>query len=162
RDLRPIGLPAVGNFGESGAAVGVDRKQSELEAVRVRHWVDGANRHRAATANLLLGAMNCSKIAGMGCKKSRLVGLTRTSDRFSAAGGRTRGRPMGNFQIHARAVASSSLSIGGWFRSQVSLRAHETAIQQGERGFSYAELNERVNRLAHCLIAYGLRSGDSI
>jgi len=69
---------------------------------------------------------------------------------------------MGNFQIHARAVASSSLSIGGWFRSQVSLRAHETAIQQGERGFSYAELNERVNRLAHCLIAYGLRSGDSI
>ncbi len=69
---------------------------------------------------------------------------------------------MGSFQIDPLAVAASSISIGGWFRSQVILRAHETAIQQGERRFTYAKLNERVNRLAHCLIAYGLRSGDSI
>ncbi len=69
---------------------------------------------------------------------------------------------MGSFQIDPLAVAASSTSIGGWFRSQVILRARETAIQQGERRFTYAKLNERVNRLAHCLIAYGLRSGDSI
>jgi acyl-CoA synthetase (AMP-forming)/AMP-acid ligase II len=69
---------------------------------------------------------------------------------------------MGAFHIDPLAVAASSITIGGWFRSQVVLCAHAVAIQHGERQITYRELNERVNRLAQWFLVQGLRRGDSI
>jgi len=66
------------------------------------------------------------------------------------------------FNIDPLAVAASSVTIGGWFRAQVALRAHAVAVQQGERQLTYGQLNDRVNRLAQWFLAQGLRRGDSI
>jgi acyl-CoA synthetase (AMP-forming)/AMP-acid ligase II len=60
------------------------------------------------------------------------------------------------------AVAASAVSVGGWFHSQVVLRGDAIALQEGSRTLSYRALNERVNRLAHWLLANRLTRGDRI
>jgi fatty-acyl-CoA synthase len=69
---------------------------------------------------------------------------------------------MGAFQIDPLAAAASSLTIGGWFRTQARLFADSVALQQGEQQLTYRQLNERVNRLAHWFLAQGLRHNDCI
>src|SRR5258707_949502 len=60
------------------------------------------------------------------------------------------------------AVAASAVSVAGWFQSQVVLRGDAIALQEGDRTLSYRALNERVNRLAHWLLANKVTRGDRI
>ena len=69
---------------------------------------------------------------------------------------------MAGFGVDRYAIAASSITIGGWFRSQVIVGGRLIAIQQGAQQLTYLQLNERVNRLANSLHARGLRRGDSI
>jgi fatty-acyl-CoA synthase len=66
------------------------------------------------------------------------------------------------FGIDQSGFAASAVSVAGWFHSQVVLRGDAIALQDGERTLSYRALNERVNRLAHWLMAQGLSRGDRI
>jgi len=47
-------------------------------------------------------------------------------------------------------------TVSEMFEGQVTLTPEAMAIVQGERSFTYQELNEQANRLAHYLIARGL------
>ena len=58
--------------------------------------------------------------------------------------------------------AAAAWTIGAALRTQVTLRGREPALQSGQRVWSYAELNERVNRLVHVLAARGIGRGDRI
>ena len=69
---------------------------------------------------------------------------------------------MTGFGIDRYALAASSMTIGGWFRSQVTVRGRSIAIQQGEQQLSYLHLNDRVNRVANWFAARGLARGDSV
>ena len=69
---------------------------------------------------------------------------------------------MGAFQIDPLAAAASSLTIGGWFRTQARLFADSIALEQREQQLTYRQLNERVNRLAQWFLAQGLRHNDCI
>jgi amino acid adenylation domain-containing protein len=55
---------------------------------------------------------------------------------------------------------------GAWvhqlFEQQSQTTPNASALIFGERTVSYAELNKRVNRLAHCLIAAGVRPGSVV
>jgi acyl-CoA synthetase (AMP-forming)/AMP-acid ligase II len=53
-------------------------------------------------------------------------------------------------------------TIGAALRAQVALRGRDPALQQGGRVWTYAELNERVNRLVDMLVARGISRGDRI
>jgi acyl-CoA synthetase (AMP-forming)/AMP-acid ligase II len=69
---------------------------------------------------------------------------------------------MAGFGVDRYALAASSITIGGWFRSQVIVGGRSIAIQQGAHQLTYLQLNDRVNRLANSFHARGLRRGDSI
>src|SRR5919204_543141 len=69
---------------------------------------------------------------------------------------------MAAFQIDPLAAAASSLTIGGWFRTQARLFPDCFALQQGEQQLTYRQLNERVNRLAQWFLSQGLRRNDCI
>jgi acyl-CoA synthetase (AMP-forming)/AMP-acid ligase II len=69
---------------------------------------------------------------------------------------------MAGFGVDRHALAASSITIGGWFRSQVMVGGRSIAIQQGAHQLTYLQLNERVNRLANSFHGRGLRRGDSI
>jgi acyl-CoA synthetase (AMP-forming)/AMP-acid ligase II len=66
------------------------------------------------------------------------------------------------FGIDRSALAACAVSVAGWFHSQVVLRGNAVALQDGGRTLSYRALNERVNRLAHWMMAQGLTRGDRI
>lgn len=66
------------------------------------------------------------------------------------------------FEIDHGALAASRVAVGDWFTSQVKLRGHAIALQQGERTWTYLHLNDRVNRLVHWLAGQGLGRGDRI
>ncbi len=69
---------------------------------------------------------------------------------------------MTGFGVDRYALAASSITIGGWLRSQVTVGGRSIAIQQGEHQLSYLQLNDRVNRLANWFAARGLARGDSV
>ena len=69
---------------------------------------------------------------------------------------------MAGFGVDRYALAAASMTIGGWFRSQVTVGGRSIAIQQGEHQLTYRQLNDRVNRLANWFAARGLRRGHSI
>ncbi|MEV5593255.1 amino acid adenylation domain-containing protein [Streptomyces sp. NPDC052496] len=48
------------------------------------------------------------------------------------------------------------------FEEQVRLRPQDIAAEQGARSWTYAELNARANRVAHALLAQGLRDEDVV
>jgi fatty-acyl-CoA synthase len=60
------------------------------------------------------------------------------------------------------ALAASRITVGGWFTSQVAIRGQAIALQQCGRTLTYLQLNDRVNRLVHWLVAQGLGRGDRI
>ena len=49
-----------------------------------------------------------------------------------------------------------------FLRRAVKLYAKKTAVVCGEARFTYAEFNERVQRLSHCLDALGIQGGDVV
>ncbi|MEU6298722.1 amino acid adenylation domain-containing protein [Streptomyces erythrochromogenes] len=50
----------------------------------------------------------------------------------------------------------------GLFAEQAARTPHHTAVRCGSRSWTYAELNERANRLAHLLIARGIGPEDAV
>ena len=63
----------------------------------------------------------------------------------------------------AAAVARSAEStVGALFSERARIDRDRVAVAEGERRTTYGELNERVNRLAHVLIANGVRRGDRV
>jgi non-ribosomal peptide synthetase component F len=54
------------------------------------------------------------------------------------------------------------LSMSEQFEAQVERTPGATALVYGDEQFSYRELNERANRLAHFLIESGVRAEDRI
>ena len=61
------------------------------------------------------------------------------------------------FNVTAQEV--SEATVNELFEMQVAQTPEATAIVQDERSFTYRELNEQANRLAHYLIARTRRSG---
>jgi acyl-CoA synthetase (AMP-forming)/AMP-acid ligase II len=53
-------------------------------------------------------------------------------------------------------------TIGGLFAARARIDAAEVALIEGTRRLSFAQLNERVNRLAHALAGEGVRRGDRV
>jgi fatty-acyl-CoA synthase len=64
--------------------------------------------------------------------------------------------------IEQAAIAASRVTVAGWFKSQAASRSDAVALQQDGCRLSYRQLNDRVNRLVHCLAAQGVTRGDRI
>src|SRR5262245_39636962 len=54
------------------------------------------------------------------------------------------------------------VTVGVLFREQVRLGPSRPALEDGGRIWTYAELNDRVNRLVHVLAARGIARGDRV
>lgn len=59
-------------------------------------------------------------------------------------------------------AGSAQLTVGEILRDQAALRPDAVAIEDGERRYSYAAFNARVNRLTHALRDRGIGHGDRI
>ena len=59
-------------------------------------------------------------------------------------------------------MSGPNVNIGQWVRKNALIYPKKTATKAGDRAFSYATLDERVNRLATGLRAAGLRKGDRV
>jgi len=66
------------------------------------------------------------------------------------------------FRPDPRCLHAGGTTIGGLFAGRARMDAGAVAVIEGERRLTFAELNERVNRLAHVLAAEGIRPGDRI
>jgi acyl-CoA synthetase (AMP-forming)/AMP-acid ligase II len=60
------------------------------------------------------------------------------------------------------ALAASGLTVGMLFQAQVLNEPHRIALEQDGRTQTFAQLNERVNRLVHALVARGVTRGDRV
>ena len=58
--------------------------------------------------------------------------------------------------------AATNVTVGSLFRESVLLGADRPALAEGNRVWSYAQLNDRVNRLVHVLASHNLTRGDRI
>jgi len=54
------------------------------------------------------------------------------------------------------------LNLGQNLKMNAKKFADKTALKDRNRGYTYAQLNERVNRLAHGLLSLGLAKGDKV
>ncbi|KAA0965204.1 long-chain fatty acid--CoA ligase [Sporosarcina sp. ANT_H38] len=52
--------------------------------------------------------------------------------------------------------------IGSWLVKHSDRQANKTAIVYKDKRFTYRQLNDRVNRLAHSLVDLGVRKGDRV
>ncbi|MFJ9631706.1 amino acid adenylation domain-containing protein [Streptomyces sp. NPDC101175] len=97
--------------------------------------------------------------------------FARFVERFAAAVGA--GDPVGRIEVtlpqeqrHALLTGPSAIGPGttvpALFAAQVTAAPDVTAVVQGERAFTYRQLNTRANRLAHRLIALGVRPEDRV
>jgi fatty-acyl-CoA synthase len=57
---------------------------------------------------------------------------------------------------------AAGLTVGGLFRHTARFEGARIAVEDERRRFSYAELNERVNRLVHALAAVGVTRGERV
>lgn len=57
---------------------------------------------------------------------------------------------------------AGALTVGELLSDQARIVPDRIALDDGTRRMSYAVLNERVNRLAHCLTALGVARGDRV
>lgn len=60
------------------------------------------------------------------------------------------------------AARGREVTVGSLFRDQVLLGPHRPAVEFEGRVWSYAELNDRVNRLVHLMSAHGVKRGDRV
>ena len=58
--------------------------------------------------------------------------------------------------------AAAAATVGRLFAATAALRPDRTALVEGERSLTYAELDSRVNRLANALIRRGAGRGDRV
>jgi fatty-acyl-CoA synthase len=54
------------------------------------------------------------------------------------------------------------VTVGALFREQARLGPSRPALEDGDKVWTYAELNDRVNRLVHVLVTHGIGRGDRI
>lgn len=54
------------------------------------------------------------------------------------------------------------LNLGQNFKVNAKKFANKVALKERNRSFTYAETNERVNRLSHSLLSLGLKKGDKV
>jgi len=59
-------------------------------------------------------------------------------------------------------VHAGTTTVGALFRARSQIDGGAIAIIEGERRITYAELNDRVNRLAHVLAGEGVRRGERV
>ena len=59
-------------------------------------------------------------------------------------------------------IASRQATIGALFHARVPANADHVAVVEGDRALSFAELEDRSNRLANGLMAMGLSRGDRV
>jgi acyl-CoA synthetase (AMP-forming)/AMP-acid ligase II len=57
---------------------------------------------------------------------------------------------------------ATNVTVGSIFREQVLLGGARPAIAEGNRVWTYAQLNDRVNRLAHMLAEHHVKRGDRV
>ena len=69
---------------------------------------------------------------------------------------------VGNRAVLTRRSASGSVSIPVLFAGQVARVPEAVAISCGSRSWSYRELDEASNRLAHLLVAHGVGPGERV
>ena len=62
----------------------------------------------------------------------------------------------------ANIAASSILTVGELLALQALHRPRAIAVEEGGKRLSYAQFNERVNRLAHVLSGMGVRPGERV
>jgi fatty-acyl-CoA synthase len=67
----------------------------------------------------------------------------------------------GRIDAEASRVASA-LTVGSLFRDRAARHKGRVALESGGRRFSYGELNDRVNHLAHVLATYGIVRGERV
>lgn len=60
------------------------------------------------------------------------------------------------------ARGASALTVGTLFRDQAVRHKERVALEAAGRCWSYGELNDRVNRLAHVLAAHGIIRGERV
>ena len=60
------------------------------------------------------------------------------------------------FNVHAEQPGGTPTTLVELFEAQVERTPEAAALSFGQQGLSYAELNGRANRLAHCLKAKGM------
>jgi fatty-acyl-CoA synthase len=68
----------------------------------------------------------------------------------------------GVFRPEPRCLQAGGTTIGGLFAARARIDAGALAVIEGERRLTFAELNGRVNRLAHVLARAGVRRGDRV
>lgn len=64
--------------------------------------------------------------------------------------------------VNHLASRAAALTVGVLLRVQAIQRPQSVAIVEGERQWTYAQFNLRVNRLAHVLSALGIRRGERV
>jgi acyl-CoA synthetase (AMP-forming)/AMP-acid ligase II len=72
------------------------------------------------------------------------------------------GAAAGVFHPAPWCLQAGGTTIGGLFAARSRIDAAEVALIEGEHRLSFAQLNERVNRLAHALAGEGVRRGDRV
>ncbi|WP_313303013.1 non-ribosomal peptide synthetase, partial [Pseudomonas sp.] len=82
-------------------------------------------------------------------------------DSLSIIDERTRHHVLGDFNATAQ-VYPQGQTVHAMVEAQAARTPDTTAICQGERALSYAELNLRANRLAQRLIEHGVRGGERV
>src|SRR5919106_6762958 len=66
------------------------------------------------------------------------------------------------FRPEAGPLRAGQSTLGALFRARARIDPAAIALVEDDRRWTYAELNERVNRLAHVLAGEGVRRGDRI
>jgi fatty-acyl-CoA synthase len=59
-------------------------------------------------------------------------------------------------------MAENLVNIGNWIRQWSMIRPRATAIISDDVPFTYLDLNRRINRLVHFLLATGVKKGDRV
>ncbi len=69
---------------------------------------------------------------------------------------------MGSYTPPPPVLAAGIGTVGALFRSRAAVDPDRVAVRDGERTVTYAELDDRTNRLANALVAMGLEQGDRV
>jgi non-ribosomal peptide synthetase component F len=69
---------------------------------------------------------------------------------------------LGRPRLQASATQAAGLTVGTLFHHQAVRNGGRTALESDGRSLTYAQLGERVNRLAHAFAAKGVGRGDRI
>lgn len=125
--------------GEDGLTIDLDYNTDLLEETTVARWLD-------CYEELLKGLTSCASLP-----LSRLPLLTEAErDLVCHASNQT------------ESAYPNDLCVIQLFEQQVTKNPHAVALQFEDQALTYAELNERVNRLARYLLSSGTKAGEVV